>query len=173
MAKKAAETVVLVIDEEGVDSLIGELLKGVGDNKVWLSYLLYSVSPSLSLYNSYFISFQASVRKNSAYLIGYFFKNSKLYVVDEAPNMISNLIIMLSDYDSATVIVSFSKNSLSIPLCILFWPTVHQVSWEALARVIGSIPKEVLPSYIKLVRDAVSTSRDKERRKKKVANRCN
>lgn len=120
LAKKAAETVVLVIDEEGVDSLIGELLKGVGDNK-------------------------ASVRKNSAYLIGYFFKNSKLYVVDEAPNMISNLIIMLSDYDSATVIVS----------------------WEALARVIGSIPKEVLPSYIKLVRDAVSTSRDKERRKKK------
>lgn len=120
LAKKAAETVVLVIDDEGVDSLIGELLKGVGDNK-------------------------ASIRKNSAYLIGYFFKNSKLYVVDEAPNMISNLIIMLSDSDPSTVIVS----------------------WEALARVIGSIPKEVLPSYIKLVRDAVSTSRDKERRKKK------
>ncbi|XP_063940401.1 protein ILITYHIA isoform X2 [Daucus carota subsp. sativus] len=120
LARKAAETVVLVIDEEGVDSLIGELLKGVGDNK-------------------------ASIRKNSAYLIGYFFKNSKLYVVDEAPNMISNLIVMLSDSDQSTVIVS----------------------WEALARVIGSIPKEVLPSYIKLVRDAVSTSRDKERRKKK------
>ncbi|KAL8156542.1 hypothetical protein AgCh_001585 [Apium graveolens] len=120
LAKKAAETVVLVIDDEGVDSLIGELLKGVGDNK-------------------------ASIRKHSAYLIGYFFKNSKLYVVDEAPNMISNLIIMLSDSDQSTVIVS----------------------WEALARVIGSIPKEVLPSYIKLVRDAVSTSRDKERRKKK------
>lgn len=31
-----------------------------------------------------------------------------------------------------------------------------------------SVPKEVLPSYIKLVRDAVSSSRDKERRKKKV-----
>jgi len=43
-----------------------------------------------------------------------------------------------------------------------------QVSWEALARVIGSVPKEVLPSYIKLVRDAVSTARDKERRKRKV-----
>lgn len=33
----------------------------------------------------------------------------------------------------------------------------------------SSVPKEVLPTYIKLVRDAVSTSRDKERRKKKVA----
>nr|XP_034925310.1 protein ILITYHIA isoform X6 [Populus alba] len=74
LAKEAAETVALVIDEEGVEYLIAELLKGVGDTLV---------------------------------------------------------------------------------------------AWEALSRVIGSVPKEVLPSYIKLVRDAVSTSRDKERRKKK------
>ncbi|KAA8538955.1 hypothetical protein F0562_025647 [Nyssa sinensis] len=120
LAKKAAETVVLVIDEEGIESLISELLKGVGDS-------------------------QASIRRSSSYLIGYFFKNSKLYLVDEAPNMISTLIILLSDSDSATV----------------------PVTWEALSRVIGSVPKEVLPSYIKLVRDAVSSSRDKERRKKK------
>lgn len=43
-----------------------------------------------------------------------------------------------------------------------------QVAWEALSRVMSSIPKDVLPSHIKLVRDAVSTARDKERRKKKV-----
>ncbi|KVI07286.1 Armadillo-like helical [Cynara cardunculus var. scolymus] len=120
LAKKAAETVVLVIDDEGIENLISELLKGVGDN-------------------------QASTRRSSAYLIGYFFKNSKLYLVDEAPNMISILIILLSDSDSATV----------------------SAAWEALSRVVSSVPKEVLPSYIKLVRDAVSTSRDKERRKKK------
>ncbi|KAL3520591.1 hypothetical protein ACH5RR_018740 [Cinchona calisaya] len=120
LAKKAAETVVLVIDDEGIESLISELLKGVGDN-------------------------QASIRRCSSYLIGYLFKNSKLYLVDEAPNMISTLIILLSDTDSQTVVVA----------------------WEALSRVMSSIPKEVLPSYIKLVRDAVSTSRDKERRKKK------
>ncbi|XP_073041088.1 protein ILITYHIA [Primulina eburnea] len=120
LAKKSAETVVLVIDEEGVESLISELLKGVADN-------------------------QASIRRSSSYLIGYFFQNSKLYLVDEAPNMISTLIILLSDPDSATV----------------------SVSWEALLRVVSSVPKEVLPSYIKLVRDAVSTSRDKERRKRK------
>ncbi|RVX11358.1 Protein ILITYHIA [Vitis vinifera] len=120
LAKKAAETVVLVIDEEGVEGLISELLKGVGDN-------------------------QASIRRSSSYLIGYFFKNSKLYLVDEAPNMITTLIVLLSDSDSATV----------------------AVAWEALSRVTNSVPKEVLPSYIKIVRDAVSTSRDKERRKKK------
>ncbi|KAG8380391.1 hypothetical protein BUALT_Bualt06G0010500 [Buddleja alternifolia] len=125
LAKKAAETVVLVIDEEGIESLISELLKGVSDNHVgfWI----------------------ASIRRSSSYLIGYFFQNSKLYLVDEAPNMISTLIVLLSDPDSATV----------------------AVAWEALLRVVGSVPKEVLPSYMKLVRDAVSTSRDKERRKKK------
>ncbi|KAL3812577.1 hypothetical protein ACJIZ3_013845 [Penstemon smallii] len=120
LAKKAAETVVLVIDEEGIESLILELLKGVADNK-------------------------ASIRKSASHLIGYFFQNSKLYLVDEAPNMISTLIVLLSDPDSSTVVVS----------------------WEALLRVVNSVPKEILPSYMKLVRDAVSTSRDKERRKKK------
>ncbi|KAK7332811.1 hypothetical protein VNO80_29566 [Phaseolus coccineus] len=120
LAKEAAETVVSVIDEEGIEPLISELVKGVNDS-------------------------QAAVRRSSSYLMGYFFKNSKLYLVDEAPNMISTLIILLSDPDSSTV----------------------AVAWEALSRVIISVPKEVLPSYIKLVRDAVSTSRDKERRKKK------
>ncbi|THG08932.1 protein ILITYHIA [Camellia sinensis] len=120
LAKKAAETVVLVIDEEGIEPLISELLKGVGEH-------------------------QASIRRSSSYLLGYFFKNSKLYLADEAPNVITTLIVLLSDSDSATV----------------------AVAWEALSRVVGSVPKEVLPSYIKLVRDAVSTSRDKERRKRK------
>ncbi|MQL85382.1 hypothetical protein Taro_017909, partial [Colocasia esculenta] len=120
LAKKAAETVVLVIDEEGIGSLISELLKGVADN-------------------------QPLMRRGSSYLIGHFFKNSKLYLVDEAPNMISTLITLLSDSDPATI----------------------SVSWEALGRVVSSVPKEVLPSYIKLVRDAVSTARDKERRRRK------
>ncbi|KAM6596352.1 hypothetical protein CsatA_006876 [Cannabis sativa] len=120
LAKEAAETVVLVIDDEGIEYLIPELLKASNDS-------------------------QASIRRSAAYLIGYFFKNSKLYLVDEAPNMITTLIVLLSDSDSATV----------------------SAAWEALSRVVGSVPKDVLPTYIKLVRDAVSTSRDKERRKKK------
>ena len=36
LAKEAAETVVLVIDEEGIESLISELLRGVGDSEVCL-----------------------------------------------------------------------------------------------------------------------------------------
>ncbi|KAJ6858567.1 hypothetical protein NC652_040992 [Populus alba x Populus x berolinensis] len=120
LAKEAAETVALVIDEEGVEYLIAKLLKGAGDTL-------------------------ASIRRSSSYLIGFFFKYSKLYMVEEAPNMISTLIILLSDSDSSTV----------------------EVAWEALSRVIGSVPKEALPSYIKLVRDAVSTSRDKEQGKRR------
>lgn len=34
MAKEAAETVVSVIDEEGVEPLISELVKGVNDSQV-------------------------------------------------------------------------------------------------------------------------------------------
>ncbi|CAK7341235.1 unnamed protein product [Dovyalis caffra] len=101
LAKEAAETVALVIDEEGVEYLIAELIKGVGDTL-------------------------ASIRRSSSYLIGYLFKNSNLYLVDEAPNMISTLIILLSDSDSSTV----------------------AVAWEALSRVIGSVPKEGGPVVI-------------------------
>ncbi|KAJ1694352.1 hypothetical protein LUZ63_011050 [Rhynchospora breviuscula] len=119
-AKKAAETVVLVVDEEGTEILLSELLRGASDA-------------------------QAVMRRGSCYLIGYVFKNSKLYLVDEAGDMISTLIVLLSDNDSATV----------------------SAAWEALGRVIGSVPKELLSSYIKVVRDAVSTARDKERRKRK------
>ena len=43
-----------------------------------------------------------------------------------------------------------------------------QAAWEALSSVIGSIAKEDLPSHVKVLRDAVSTARDKERRKRKV-----
>ncbi|KAL3654081.1 eIF-2-alpha kinase activator GCN1 [Castilleja foliolosa] len=113
LAKKAAEIVVLVIDEEGIESLTSELLIGIADS-------------------------QASIRRSSSYLIGYFFKNSKLYLVDEAPNMIPALIILLSDPDSATV----------------------SAAWEALLTVVSLVPKEVLSSYMNLVRD--------ERRKKNV-----
>ncbi|VAI01794.1 unnamed protein product [Triticum turgidum subsp. durum] len=119
-AKKAAETIVLVIDDEGVETLIPELLRGVNDN-------------------------QASMRRGAAYLIGFLFKNSKLYLADEAPDMMSTLITLLSDTDNATVLAA----------------------WEAFSRVVGSVPKEQLPTHIKLVRDAVSTARDKERRRRK------
>jgi hypothetical protein len=48
LAKKAAETVALVIDEEGVEYLIAELLKGVGDTLV-CSPVILALPCSLSL----------------------------------------------------------------------------------------------------------------------------
>ena len=119
MAKEAAETVALVIDEEGVEYLLAELLKGVGDTLV-CSPVILALPCSLSLstpthtnmyvfitkFGSVYLWCQASIRRSSSYLIGFFFKYSKLYLVDEAPNMISTLIILLSDSDSSTVEVS-------------------------------------------------------------------
>lgn len=60
---------------------------------------------------------QVSIRRSSSYLIGYFFKNSKLDLADEAPNMISTLIVLLSDSDSATVAVCIMYSLLSFLLC--------------------------------------------------------
>lgn len=71
------------------------------------NFLLCSSTFLISVLN---LRFQAPVRRSSAYLIGYLFKNSKLYLVDEAPNMISTLIILLSDPDSATVSVCPLQN---------------------------------------------------------------
>lgn len=39
--------------------------------------------------------------------------------------------------------------------------------WTALGAVIASIPKELQPSYVRCMREAVQTARDKERRKRK------
>lgn len=38
--------------------------------------------------------------------------------------------------------------------------------WQALAAVAGSIPKEMMPSYVRTLKEAVSTAREKERRKR-------
>ena len=111
------------------------------------------------------------MRRGAAYLIGFLFKNSKLYLADEAPDMMSTLITLLSDTDNATVLVSTHHPALS---CFSFFyfrdllTNGQQAAWEAFSRVVGSVPKEQLPTHIKLVRDAISTARDKERRRRKV-----
>lgn len=104
-AKKAAETGALIADEEGTKILLSELLKGTDTQVI-------SLSLSFSLFLSSFCSahnanlfLQALMRRGSCYLIGYVFKNSKLYLVDEAFDMISTLIVLLSDNDSAAISV--------------------------------------------------------------------
>lgn len=56
MAKEAAETVVLVIDEEGIEPLLSELVKGVSDSQVLLLFILNGIkfSPPLVLLNFVF-----------------------------------------------------------------------------------------------------------------------
>lgn len=41
--------------------------------------------------------------------------------------------------------------------------------WSALGAVVVSIPKELQPSYVRCMREAVQTAREKERRKRKPA----
>lgn len=122
--------------------------------------------------NLIFTWIQASIRRSASYLIGHLFENSKLFLDDEAPGMISTLIVLLSDSDHDTVVVVLANTSLMFSSIFTIWSAYYffhqQTAWEALSKVVTSIPKEVLPSHIKLVRDAVSTARDKERRKKKV-----
>ncbi|KAJ7561862.1 hypothetical protein O6H91_03G044500 [Diphasiastrum complanatum] len=120
LTRKAAETVVTAVDGEGLLLLISELVRGLGDT-------------------------QASIRRGSAYLTGYLFKTTKMDLEEEVPNILTTLIVMLTDLDNGTV----------------------QASWEALASVVGTITKENLPSFVKVARDAISTTRDRERRKRK------
>lgn len=58
------------------------------------------------------------MRRGSAYLIGFLFKNTKLYLADEAPDMMSTLIILMSDTDQATVTVSTCHLYYAVPLLV-------------------------------------------------------
>lgn len=119
MAKKAAETVVLVIDDEGIDSLISELIQGSGDSKVCpakFNLLVLNPESCFSCVEPIVIfnlsGSQVSIRRSASYLIGHLFENSKLYLDDEAPSVISTLIILLSDSDHDTVVVVFADTLL-------------------------------------------------------------
>ncbi|KAH1246684.1 Protein ILITYHIA [Glycine max] len=89
------------------------------------------------------------------------------YQILEFPQLSEERILCIG-FNSKRPVLKW-ENNMAWPgkLTLTDKAVYFEVAWEALSRVIISIPKEVLPSYIKLVRDAVSTSRDKERRKKK------
>ncbi|CAI5476129.1 unnamed protein product [Closterium sp. Yama58-4] len=120
MAVASAEAVVKGVDEEGLDSLIGELTHALSDNS-------------------------AVMRRGAAKLLGTFCKITRVDLEEELPSLMAILIVMLADPDEACV----------------------KVAWEALGSVTSTIPKESLPVHLKVVRDAVATARDRERRKRK------
>eukprot|EP00850_Spirogloea_muscicola_P013326 SM000090S24288 [mRNA] locus=s90:11304:31514:- [translate_table: standard] len=120
-AQAAAKVILSGVDENGLDILLGELMKGLAD-------------PS------------PTTRKGSAELLGFFLKCTRLDMDEELPSLLSTLIVMLTDTD----------------------PAALKAIWDALVSLASTMPKESLPQYLKVVRDAVSTARDKERRKRKA-----
>lgn len=59
---------------------------------------------------------------------------------------VQSLVVLMADDSSQDVLV----------LC-----------WQALVAVAGSIPKEMMPSYVRTLKEAVSTAKEKERRKRR------
>ena len=45
-------------------------------------------------------------------------------------------------------------------------PDTLQACWTALGAVTATIPKEVAPSYVRSVKDAVAAARDRQKRKR-------
>ena len=107
LARKAAETVVMVIDDEGLYLLIAELMRALGDSQVDTfssMYPRFEIKEILKINKLSFPS-QVFMRRGSAYLVGFLFKNSKMDLSDEVPNLITTLTVMLTDTDGLTVTV--------------------------------------------------------------------
>lgn len=83
----------------------------------YLSSLIYAFHQMKAIVVNNSSGFQASIRRSASYLIGHLFENSKLYLDDEAPSMISTLIVLLSDSDHDTVVVVFANALL---MCLKF-----------------------------------------------------
>ena len=88
--------------------------------------------------NLFFTWIQASIRRSASYLIGYLFENSKLFLDDEAPGMISTLIVLLSDSDHDTVVVVLANTSL-----------MFLASLQSEVLIISFINTDCLGSFVK------------------------
>uniref|UniRef100_A0A0E0KIC1 TOG domain-containing protein n=1 Tax=Oryza punctata TaxID=4537 RepID=A0A0E0KIC1_ORYPU len=129
------------------------------------------------------------VRESAGLAFSTLYKSAGLQAIDE---IVPTLLRALEDDEtSATaldglkqILSSFNAHALGalaevagpglnshigtvLPALILAMDDEDAAALEAFSRVVGSVPKEQLPTHIKLVRDAVSTARDKERRRRK------
>lgn len=66
-----------------------------------------------------FACVQPAVRRGSAGLVGFLFKNTKLGVEEDVPNLLTTLVVMLTDNDQSTVQV-LEQNPLFQILSSLF-----------------------------------------------------
>lgn len=68
-----------------------------------------------------FACVQPAVRRGSAGLVGFLFKNTKLGVEEDVPNLLTTLVVMLTDNDQSTVqVLSRIHYSRFCPLLKLF-----------------------------------------------------
>lgn len=86
-------------------------------------------------------------RRGAAAAVAAFCKETRLDYQEHVPSLLSSLVPLLTDDDSDTL----------------------QSIWNALAAVTASIPKEVAPSYVRTLKDAVSTAKERARRKHQAA----
>ena len=82
-------------------------------------------------------------RNGAAAAIVAFCKTTKLDYQEHLPGLLSSLIPLLTEDD---------------PDCLLS-------IWNALSAVMASIPKEMAPSFVRTVKEAVQTAKEKEKRK--------
>ncbi|KAL4444093.1 hypothetical protein ABPG75_011830 [Micractinium tetrahymenae] len=84
-------------------------------------------------------------RRGAATVVTLFCKSSKLDFQEHVPALIGALVPQLTEEEQDTLVAC----------------------WEALGAVTASIPKEMQPSFVRCLKDAVATARDKERRKRR------
>ncbi|DBB12167.1 TPA: hypothetical protein ACH3X3_006274 [Trebouxia sp. C0006] len=85
-------------------------------------------------------------RPAAAAVLTHFCATSKLDYQEHVPSLLTSLVVLMAEDSNQEVLVT---------------------CWQALAAVAGSIPKEMMPSYVRTLKEAVSTAREKERRKRR------
>ncbi|KAK9840722.1 hypothetical protein WJX81_000165 [Elliptochloris bilobata] len=85
-------------------------------------------------------------RRAAAQAITFFCGSTRLDFQEHVPSLLTALVGLMAEEDPGTL----------------------QACWEALGAVGASVPKEVQPSYVRCVKDAVGTAREKERRRRRA-----
>ncbi|CAD7699428.1 unnamed protein product, partial [Ostreobium quekettii] len=86
-----------------------------------------------------------SMRLWSAKLVETVCTKSRLDIQDYVPDLIQNLVPLLAEEDHE----------------------VLMACWTALGAVTKTIPKEMMPSYVRSLKDAIATAKEKERRRRR------
>jgi hypothetical protein len=139
-ARSAAEAIILAVDEDSLDEVVGELLRGLED-------------PS------------SGCRAASALLTGFYFKASQADLEEHVPTIIGApcepVLAACSPFTPLNVVCA-PAGALVLQLVDTDASAV-QAGLAALVDVTSVIPKDDLHRYVRCVRDAVASAREKVR----------